>query len=306
MLCAMLLVPAARAQAPISAGEPVWLAGSEDSPYMRPIWSPTGDRVAVAGTNFAGLYVVDTETGEIARLTDEAAAGYGAEWSHDGSAILARVSSIDGARRQHAIKLFDVATREAQQLTDYRDAMRTLPRFSPDGSRVYLPDHDRLEVLDTGGMVASKAADPSARTMMAVNGALAAASISDASPRIVEQADGDIFRVASSRAGDLVAYEVLGGNLFVMTVDGSAQQDLGRGEAARFSPDGEWVVFMRTEDDGHHITRSDLFVARVADGQVFQLTDSDQRIEMNPDWSPDGRFIVYDDQGSVYLLPIQQ
>jgi dipeptidyl aminopeptidase/acylaminoacyl peptidase len=306
MLCAMLLVPAALAQAPIAAGEPTRIAGSEDYPLMRPVFSPIGDRVAVSGSNFAGLYLVEITSGELSRLTDEAAAGYGAEWSHDGSAILARVAQIDGVRRQHAVKLFDVTTREAEQLTDYRPSMRALPRWAPDGARVYLPADDRVEVLDAGARVASKAIDASARTMLVANGALAATSAADPTPRIVERADRDIFRVATTRDGHRVAYEVLGGNLFVMNVDGSGKVDLGRGEAARFSPDGEWVVFMRTEDDGHHITGSDLFAARVADGQIFRLTHTPDRFEMNPDWSPDGNAIVYDDRGAVYLLPVQR
>ena len=306
MLCAMLFVPAAFAQAPIAAGEPTRIVGSDDYPLMRPVFSPIGDRIAVSGSNFAGLYLVNLETQELSRLTDEASAGYGAEWSHDGSAILTRVAQIDGVRRQHAVKLFDAYTRQVEQLTEYRPSMRSLPRWAPDGARVYLPADDRVEVLDAGARVASKTVDAGARTMLVTNGALAATSATDATPRVVERAERDILRVATSRDGQRVAYEVLGGNLFVMNVDGSGKVDLGLGEAARFSPDGEWVVFMRTEDDGYQITGSDLFAARVSDGQVFRLTDSPDRIEMNPDWSPDGNAIVYDDRGAVYLLPLQR
>jgi hypothetical protein len=52
--------------------------------FMRPIWSPTGDRIAMAGHSFTGLYVADVATGDVNRISSEAGAGFGAEWSHDG------------------------------------------------------------------------------------------------------------------------------------------------------------------------------------------------------------------------------
>jgi Tol biopolymer transport system component len=305
LLLAALLVQPVAAQAPFSTGDPILLAGSEVTDYMRPTWSPGGDRVAFAGAAFSGLYVVDVETRQVTRLTDEAGAGFGAEWSHDGAAILTRVSPQEGTRRQHAVKLYEVGTGQELQLTDYRESMRSLPRWAPDGASVLLPDGGRVEVLEARAAVASKAADPTARITFAIGDVLAAASLSDPTPRELMRAEHDLLRVTASADGARVAYEVLGGNLFVANADGSSQIDLGRGEAARFSPDGAWVVYMRTQDDGHHITGADLWVARTSDGQAFQLTDTTDRFEMNPDWSPDGHAIVYDDRGSLYLLPLQ-
>jgi Tol biopolymer transport system component len=295
----------AQAQAPRASGEPLLVAGSEESAFMRPIWSPTGDRIAMAGHAFAGLYVADVTTGEVNRISSEAGAGFGAEWSHDGIAILARVSEQDGARRNHAIKLFDLSAGSEVALTDYRPVMRALPRWSVDGTRVLLSEGERVEVIEARAAVAAKAADPAARTALS-RGAVLSVAGADASPRELLTADNDILRVANSADGRRIAFEVLGGNLYVMSADGQTRVSFGRGEAARFSPDGEWIVFMRTEDDGHHITGSDLYIGRVSDGSISQLTSTADRFEMNPDWSPDGRFVAYDDRGSVYLLPIQQ
>lgn len=288
------------------AGDAERIAGDESTNFMRPIWSPAGDLVAFSGSSYVGLYVTSPEGGGVTQLSDEVAAGYGAEWAHDGSAILARVSAVDGVRRQNAIKLFDARTGEVHQLTDYRPAMRTLPRWMPDGSNIYLFDRGDVEVLNAGEFVASKTGGETDPVVFVMNGDIGTASQTNLSPQVLNDVgDRNVLRLAVSPDGGHMAYEILGGNLVVATTDGTVQFEIEGGEAARFSPDGEWITFMRTTDDGHFITGSDIFAARVSDGREFRLTDTPDAQEMNPDWSATGSSIVYDDRGSIYVLNLE-
>lgn len=304
MFCAVFLAVApAGAQSLEVTGEATLLAEGD---WMQPRWSPRGDVIAFAGRNYSGLYVIPADGGDVTQLSDEPAAGYGAQWSHDGSAILARVAAVDGVRRQHAVKVFEVDTGDEHLLTEYQPTMRSLPRWMPDGSRVLLHDRGRLEVLDAGEVVAPKANTATEAVVFDQNGALAVASEADPSPRVLHRpSHGSILRLATSADGSMVAFEVFGGGLHVMNADGSNHVEIGRGEAARFSPDGEWIVFMRASDDGHLITGSDLWAARTDGSLVVRLTDTPDRLEMNPDWSPNGDAIVYDDRGSIYVIPVQ-
>ena len=286
-------------------GEAVRIAGDESTAFMRPIWSPAGDLVAFTGSNYAGLYVTNPEGGAITQLSDEGSAGYGAEWSHDGTAILARVSAVDGVRRQNAVKLFEARTGEVHQLTEYRRSMRTLPRWMPDGANIYLFDRGNVEVLNAGETVSSKSGSPSDQIIFTMNGDIGSASRANPQPQIVtDSGDNNILRLAVSPDGLHMAYEVLGGNLIVATADGTTLYEIEGGEAARFSPDGEWITFMRTQDDGHSITGSDIYAARVSDGQEFRVTNTPDAQEMNPDWSPTGSSIVFDDRGSIYVIDV--
>ncbi|UJR84818.1 N-acetylmuramoyl-L-alanine amidase family protein [Sandaracinus amylolyticus] len=61
----------------------------------------------------------------------------------------------------------------------------------------------------------------------------------------------------------------------------------GPGGHPRVDPSGRWLVFERTEDDGHDITRSDLFVVDLADPgyAIAPLVQSDDRLERMPSLS---------------------
>jgi dipeptidyl aminopeptidase/acylaminoacyl peptidase len=284
-------------------GAPISVVTSADAEYARPFFSPTGNQLAFTTSGFTGLYVVPTDGGAITRLSSDAGVGFGSSWSPDGSAIVARLARQDGLQRMSAVALFDVAGGEMRLLSDLRPAMTTLPVFSPAGDQVVLSARGHVDVFESGlPVVAGKGAAPlvTARGNR-IEQILPASSTAATLRTFVE---GDVLNLVTSADGSMVAFELLGGDLHVMQSDGSALVALGRGEAPSFSPDGRWVVFMRTQDDGHHVTGSDLFAASIDGSRIVQLTNTSEQLEMYPNWSPDGTRIAFDDRGSIYLLPV--
>lgn len=298
---AMLLVPSLRAQS-LQAGEPEALPVDG---YFAPSWSPDGTRLALTGPRYEGIYLFDLATGVVTPVTDEPAAGFGYAWSPDGTAILARAARFQNGRRSDALKVYYVDTDDVAQLTEYRHDLSSLPRWN--GSRVLLYAERDLEVFSTETSKTGEDRDvptlmPTERGLARVNGAQATVE------RLDVFSDQALLNVTPSPDGSSVAFEVMGGHLRVMHVDGTGLVDLGAGNRPSWSPDGEWVVFMRTEDDGHAFTASDLYAARADGSETIRLTHSERRLEMNPAWSPDGAHIAYDDlaDGRIYLLPISR
>jgi hypothetical protein len=64
-------------------------------------------------------------------------------------------------------------------------------------------------------------------------------------------------------------------------------RDIGEVYNPSWSPDGTQIVFSAMKDG-----RSDLFVYRLSDATISQLTD-DQFADLHPAWSPDGRTIAF-------------
>ena len=49
---------------------------SEDQNFMRPVWSPAGDKIAFTGSNQKGIWVFEISTENIIQITDKDGAGY--------------------------------------------------------------------------------------------------------------------------------------------------------------------------------------------------------------------------------------
>jgi Tol biopolymer transport system component len=286
-------------------GEPELLVENEIY-FMQPVWAPDGSSIALSSVNYKELWVVKSDGSSLTRLSDEAGAGFGIEWSADSKEILTTVTKFEGAYRKNAIKVFNIEQTSERILTEYAKQVPNLPRWTTDYSQVYFYNGKNLEFIDTGKPQKMDIIKP---IYFIKHGNL---YIQGSSENLINSAevlsDEECLNVRMSPDGQKISYEVLGGNLFVVYVDGYQRIDLGRGYRARWAPDSEYLVYMVTEDDGYEYLSSEIYITRIDGTEKIQLTNSEEQIEMNPCWSPDGNQIVYneDKNGAIYLITLQR
>ena len=300
--CAATALPAS---AQLRADGPAVPLFADDAAALQPVWSPDGERLAFTREGYVGLWTVTAAGDGVRQLSDEPGAGFGFAWSPDGRAIAARVARLDGIRRQDAIKRFGVDG-GASVLIDYAAATPSLPVWF---------DAYRVGVVLEGELATRLTADAPRLAPLQGEAVLGAgpdgvrvADLGTRSLAALTPVDGQLLNATPSPDGQRVAFEVVGGNLYVMDRDGANVVDLGVGHRPAWSPDGRWVVFMTTQDDGYAFTAADLVAARADGSARVALTATPDRLEMNPSWSPDGRTVAFDDaaDGALYLLPVTE
>lgn len=308
--CLILILLASRlSSAQIrAAGKPKRLtpAGRE---FLQPVWSPTGEWIALTGARYNGIWLVKPEGTGLQQLTADAAAGYKMKWSTDGKMLAGRAAKFENQRRYNAIKIYEILTRQARVLSDYRTLMPGLPQWADGNQQIALFANRGLEFFPVAENPVLKAQGMVKRPLVfASEQGLVVLPAGAMKQRTLQPLAGEVVNAALSFDDSKIAFEMANGHLYVCKIDGSALLDLGRGERPQWSPDGSKIAFLISSDDGHRLLGADIYVIRADGAGKTNLTNSSGRFEMNCTWSPDGKRLAFDERnsGAVWVIEVTE
>ncbi|MBA3539621.1 MAG: PD40 domain-containing protein [Deltaproteobacteria bacterium] len=127
--------------------------------------------------------------------------------------------------------------------------------------------------------------------------------VTDRTGRLARIGSGDrFFSAVVAPDGDKVVVQGLATGLHVYTRSTGTLVHIGPGTAPAWSPDSARLVYEVTEDDGHDLVASDLYLYTVATDTAQPLTATDRVLERRPSFSPSGTSIAFDDNtGGIYV-----
>lgn len=285
----------------------ILIEGIPNDPVMHPVFSPDGNKIAYTKSGYKGIFIYDINSNSSIQITDEDAAGFGFKWSADSKSVLSRVAKYENNRRYNAVKVFDVVSKQPTQLTNYKTMMPFLPDWSDGDSKVILPTKTGVEIFNSGKQKRSTTLKPEVNAFVKSN-KIVTRDVEFETEKIFEPIrDAQIINLVTSPDKNKIAFEVMGGNMYSMNIDGTNLTDLGKGNRPLWSFDSEKIIYMITEDDGHNFTASDIYIINANGTQKINITNTSDLIEMNPCFAPDGKSIVFDvaNDGSIYLMNIE-
>ena len=283
---------------PQLTGEPVALTPADEF-YQRPKWSPRGDQVAAGGPSSTGLYLIEVPSGATRQLLSDYNAGYGFTWSHDGTQIAVRTAAYAGMRRTHTLKTIRLSDGSQTTLQAGAGRIEGVPQWTQDDQGLTLRFSDEPQLFSL-----SQRLNRNTDQLNVINNSLVRQRLSGGSQSLFAEPE-QITSFQVSPDGNFVAFSTAGQQLWVARSDGTERISLGAGITPSWSPDSQWLTFMLTEDDGHAMLGSDLYLINKDGSGRRNISNSADVLEMHPDWSPDGNWIVFDTEGRGQLF-IQQ
>jgi Tol biopolymer transport system component len=234
----------------------------------RPAWAPRGPRIAFVGGR--GLFVVDEDGSELRRLTVKGKGG-GASWSPSGRRIAfdcgTRAAAVCVVRPNGSAGLKNV-TRKGHH-----------PSWSPRGNLIALASYNRSAIIlvrPDGTFVRELPAKLDTSPDWSPDGRRLVVSHSAGSGHRLYATDPDANRLER-------------------LTEGFINEDL----ASAWSPNGRWIAFHR-----QLVNRCFLELLDIETGRVRHLlqTRTDQSCFERPDWSHDGRSILYARKGDLWVI----
>jgi Tol biopolymer transport system component len=240
--------------------------------------------------NGGRLFLLDVTTGKVRALTSDGAWNIDAAWSPDGDRI-AYQSTRDG---RSDLYVMDVDSGRVRRLTDGR-GFNGYPTWSPDGQWIaFESSRDGIRKRPQRGFYRDlylvRAEGTEIRRLAPF---LASNSEPAWSP------DGDRIAFDSDQAGATDVYTMTPGGFELHQLTHLAHSG-GFATYPRWSPDGSRVVFDAAPTAAGH---SSLYWMLADGGEVHQVTnDATAQWDGWPDWSDDGRWIVFTRNGQSEQL----
>lgn len=277
-----------------------------DREFGRAVFSPDASKLLLQHSKDRGIYIYDFGRKDLQELQPAGAISSQIAWSPDSKYLIMRSRDYSEQRGVYRIILMSIADGSRKEL--FRAShIPAPPYFSPSMEKVFFPLSREMKI-QSSGLPSRKSAVPE----LGIDKRHDRFRIIDTDGNILREVKNEegrrIISAEFNSGGSAILLKSLGGLIRIYDLNSGQFTDVGPGNAAKWGFKDKYVVFCRVEDDGHNLTSSELFVYDIEKMKEIQLTHTKNLIELDPDWSSDGRYISYINHGQerIYLIDLSK
>jgi Tol biopolymer transport system component len=286
----------------VNIGQLTKLTSSDEGKFYHPVFAPDEEKVFFTSEKYKGISYLDLNTREVTQLNNAPGAGYEFTFTDNGSEIIYRKDSYKGMKKYSDLMVQDVQTLDKQMLEeDVRNL--SMPAKVNKNKVVYLKNNS-LQSFNSEERQINKAMSEQVYVNIE-NGAIALYK-GDSKQVLKPAGEGNYIWPSLSPDKTKLLFTLAGNSTYAYDLQSGELNDLGDAHAPKWSPDGNWIVYMKDKDDGHKITASDIFIKNVNTKKEMKLTSTDGTIEMYPSWAPSQEKVVFNSlKGEIYSLELK-
>jgi len=270
-------------------------------------FNPNGKEIIFSKTNYQGLYSYNLEKKAITKLNGHSGAGYEPTFSEDGKTIYFRTDNFVNGRRFSSLLSQNIENKtEKIILKDQRNLLP--PKLSNSGNISFILNN-KANIIQQNSL--KKSSNPiisniSNETIVFIDNTKISL-IQNGTTKILDPiGNGNYIWPSISPDGKKLLFTDVRSGTYISNLKGDILVELGHASAPSWSSDGNWICYMVEKDDGERFTDSEIFIVSSDGKNKYQLTNTNDKIEMYPSWSPDSEKIVFhSNSGNIFIMNLQ-
>lgn len=279
----------------------VSVTNSRDGKFYYPVVSPDGKSILFSSENYKGLWSRDLSSGKIVKISDANGAGYEPAFSNVGDELIYREDKFINGKRFSTLLSFNNMSKKK---TILEDKVRDLKIYRENNNsfKKYVRDNEVQTIMKE--TMLQKTSSPE-RIVYIQDSKLVLAENND-KKFMQPLGEGNYIWASLSPDKTKILFTMAGNGTFVTDLDGKVLNKIGYANYPNWSPDGNWVLFMKDVDDGVKLISSDLYIANLKTGKYFNITDRMEEISLYPKWGTTNTDIYYNtDNGQIRKIKLK-
>jgi Tol biopolymer transport system component len=277
------------------------VTNTKDGAFYYPAVSPDGANLLFSSESYKGLWSKNLSTGKTVKITDANGAGYEPAFSAVSGEVLFREDKFVKGKRFSSLLSYDAVTKKSVVLEDgVRDLK--LNRDNSNAFKNYVRDTEVRTTMKQNMLQKSSAPEKvvfiqDSKIVLSENG----------SQKVLQPlGEGNYIWASLSPDKTKLLFTYAGRGTYVTNLEGKVLNKIGYANYPSWSPDGNWVLFMKDLDNGVNTISSEIYIANLLTGKYFNITSQRDEISLYPKWGTTNADVYYNtDNGQIRKIKLK-